>query len=201
MEPTYFEGPITITKRGTGFFTFDPEQDDLIIEPSDLGGAFPTDIVKVELGDDITDPKTGKKRKTGKVVEVIERSRLTFVGTLSENKEENLTMLLPDWKKMYVPFVVKGESLPIGQKVLIRFKGWNAHQPYPWGELEEIIGPAGDHETEMRALALSQGFHSNFPPSVNAEAVKLESTGRAIIEEETATAVLWGEEHEGFCTP
>ncbi len=198
MEPITLEGPITITKRGTGFFTIDPEQEDVIIEPEHLSGAFPTDIVKIELTGKVKDPKTGKERQTAKVVEVVTRSRETFVGTLVENKEENLTMLVPDWKKMYVPFVVKGDSLPIGQKVLIRFKGWNSHQPYPWGEMEEIIGPAGDHETEMRALALSQGFRSNFPPSVNSEAVELENTGKAMIEEEAAKSVVWGEKNDGY---
>ncbi|MEK7201908.1 MAG: hypothetical protein AAB737_04710, partial [Patescibacteria group bacterium] len=152
--PETFEGPITIIKTGKGFFSIDPEQDDLFIPGENLGGAFPGDTVKVQIAGEDTDPRTGKKKKLGKVVEVVSRSRETFVGTLVENKEEHLTMLTPDWKKMYVPFVVKGESLPIGQKVVIRYQGWSSTQPYPWGTLEEIIGPAGEHETEMRALAL-----------------------------------------------
>lgn len=198
MTPNTYEGPIAITRKGIGFFSADPEQEDFIIEPQDLYGAFAGDIVKVEVVGTVFDPKTKKQRTQAKVVEVLTRTRETFVGTLAENKEENLTMLIPDWKKMYVPFVVKGESLPIGQKVLIRFKGWNAHQPYPWGELEEIIGPAGEHETEMRALALGQGFRSDFPPGVNTEAHELESTGKQLIEEEANASVVWGEPHEGY---
>jgi ribonuclease R len=187
-----FEGPITITRTGKGFFTYDPEKDDVFIPGENLGGAFPTDIVKVELTGMERDPRTGEKRQIGKVIEIVTRTRETFVGTLYENKEERLTMLAPDWKKMYVPFVVKGESLPIGQKVLIRFQGWAGNQPYPWGTLEEIIGPAGEHETEMRALALSQGFRSDFPPGVVSEAHELESTGKDLIAKDAADGIATG---------
>lgn len=182
-KDSVFEGPITIIKTGKGFFTYDPEEEDMFIPGENLGGAFPGDTVKVAFAGYETDRRTGKNRPNGQVVEVTERARETFVGKLVENKEENLTMLVPDWKKMYVPFVVKGESLPIGHKVVIRFKGWNKHQPYPWGELEEIIGPAGEHETEMRALALSQGFRSDFPPGVMQEAKYLEEHGRQMLKD------------------
>lgn len=201
MKPSsgdVFEGPISVTRRGTGFFSIGPDQEDLIIEPENLNGAFPGDIVKVAPAGKLFDPRTKANRPAGKVVEIVSRSRETFVGTLVENKEEGLTMLIPDWKKMYVPFVAKGEMLPIGQKVVIRFKGWAAHQPYPWGEVEEIIGPAGEHETEMRALVLGQGFRPDFPPSVVEEATRLESEGRAMIEEEIAKSVPWGEDHSGY---
>ncbi|MEK7511340.1 MAG: ribonuclease R [Patescibacteria group bacterium] len=184
-----YEGPITIIRTGKGFFTYDPEKPDIYIPPENLAGAFPNDTVKIETAGFEFDPKSREKRAIGKVVDIIERSRETFVGTLYENTEENLTMLRPDWKKMYVPFVVKGESLPIGHKVMIRFKGWAATQPYPWGELEEIIGPAGEHETEMRALALSSGFRSDFPPGVQEDAKKLEVEGKAYIEAEAAKAI------------
>jgi ribonuclease R len=187
-----YEGPITITRTGKGFFTYDTEKDDLFIPGENLGGAFPTDIVKVEITGTEMDPRTKKKREIGKVVDIVTRTRETFVGTLYENKEENLTMLAPDWKKMYVPFVVKGESLPLGQKVLIRFQGWAPNQPYPWGTLEEIIGPAGEHETEMRALALSQGFRSDFPPGVVAEAKVLETTGKDMIAKDAEEGVKSG---------
>ncbi|MDE2021619.1 MAG: VacB/RNase II family 3'-5' exoribonuclease, partial [Patescibacteria group bacterium] len=47
------------------------------------------------------------------------------------------------------------------------------------------IGKAGAHETEMRALALGQGFSSDFPPGVVKDAEYLKEHGRAILEKET----------------
>ncbi|HEX2792584.1 MAG TPA: ribonuclease R [Candidatus Paceibacterota bacterium] len=184
-----YEGTIIITRSGKGFFTYDPEKPDIYIPGEKLGGAFPGDTVRIEQTGFEFDPKSREKRPVGKVIEVVKRGRETFVGTLFQNEEERLTMLAPDWKKMYVPFVVKGESLPIGQKVVIRFQGWAGNQPYPWGTLEEIIGPAGEHETEMRALALGQGFRSDFPPGVMQEAKELEKTGKGAIAAEAAKAI------------
>ncbi len=197
-ESPIYEGPITIIKTGKGFFSYDPEKDDLFVPGENLGGAFPGDIVKVTTAGMEADPKTKQLKPIGKVVEVVSRNRETFVGTLTSSREDlpadapNLVMMLPDWKKMYVPFVVKGENLPIGQKVLIRFQGWAANQPYPWGTLEEIIGPAGDHETEMRALALSQGFRSDFPPGVVGEARVLEETGKGLIAKDAEEGIAAG---------
>lgn len=105
-------------------------------------------------------------------------------------------MLIPDWKKMYVPFVAKPSEkvpeLPLEHKVTLRFKGWAGNQPYPWGEVEEVIGVAGVHETEMRALALGQGFSADFPPGVVASAKKLEESGEADLAKEVEEGIASG---------
>ncbi len=190
-----FEGPITVIKSGKGFFPFDPIEEDLFIPSEGLGGAFHGDIVTVEVTGEAVDQRTREKRLSGKVIEIATRTRETFVGTLYENKEEGLVMLAPDWKKMYVPFVAKAGKageLPVGYKVVLRFKGWAATQPYPWGEVEEIIGKAGVHETEMRALALAQGFSADFPPGVVNEAKRLEAEGAAELAAEAEQGIKDG---------
>lgn len=190
------EGPITVTRTGKGFFTYDPEQDDLFIPSEALGGAFPGDIVKVEETGVHEDPRTRTKRMGGKVVEIVNRNRTTFVGKLVRGDEINQnpadTYLLPDWKKMYVPFRVEGESLPLGQKVVVRLIDWPKGSDFPAGSLEEVIGPAGEHETEMRALALGSGFRSDFPPGVVSEAAELEKRGKQMLAEETAASIAAG---------
>ena len=50
------------------------------------------------------------------------------------------------------------------------------------GVVEEIIGKAGVHETEMRALALGQGFSPDFPPGVVAEAKILKNTAQRCLQ-------------------
>lgn len=185
-----YEGPITITKTGKGFFTYDENKEDLFIPPENLGGAFHGDIVKVE--------RVGRidAREGGKVVDIVTRTREVFVGKLVKNEEEGLIMLIPDWKKAYVPFVAKpsieGAELPLEHKVVLRFKGWASNQPYPWGVVEEVIGKAGVHETEMRALALAQGFSADFPPGVVANARELEETGAQMLAKEVEDGITVG---------
>ncbi len=181
-----YEGPITMTRKGIGFFSYAEDQEDLLI-PADLNNhALHGDIVKVEPIGMYRDPM-GKMppRAAGKVTEIVSRSRETFVGTLIQ--EEGRTMLAPDYKKMYTQLqITGGVEAPLGFKVLVRMTGWEKAAPYPYGEVEEVIGQAGLHETEMRALVLGQGFHPNFPPGVEKDAEYLEANGKKMLTDEAA---------------
>jgi ribonuclease R len=198
-----------MTSRGMGFFKFPidldapkdtPVREDLLIPAGQTMGAFPGDIVKVVSTGMTEDQRTRSKRENGKVVEIVTRARETFVGKLIPDENNGAphgqVLLVADSKKMYTPFIVRGENLPVGFKVVLRFKGWlepSATAPaLPWGVVEEIIGPAGVHETEMRALALSQGFHSEFPPGVISEAKGLEDTGKGMIAKEAEEGIAAG---------
>jgi ribonuclease R len=184
-----YEGPITMTRKGVGFFSIGKDKkEDLLIPAEWTNHALAGDMVKVESAGMYRD-LTGRMppRASGKVVEIVSRARETFVGTLVENEGEIL--LAPDYKKMYVPIeVTDKKDAPIGYKVLVRMKGWDDGAEYPWGVVEEIIGKAGVHETEMRALALGQGFSPEFPHAVVAEAKNLEKNGATMIKEEIARA-------------
>jgi ribonuclease R len=173
-----------MTRKGIGFFSVEGAEDDLIIPPEWTLHALSGDIVKVAPAGAYRDPRgMMPPRAAGKVVEIVSRARETFVGTLIE--EDGLTLLAPDYKKMHVPIVILDRgNAPLGYKVLVRLGEWAPDKEYPLGTIEEVIGKAGVHETEMRALALGQGFSSDFPPGVEAEARKLEENGRTILAEE-----------------
>lgn len=183
------EGPIVMTRKGFGFFSVGGDAEDLIIPPEWTHHALSGDVVTIERAGRYSDP-TGKNppREAGKVVRIVSRARETFVGTLVE--EEGLTFLAPDYKKMYVPLVIldRGDA-PLGYKALVRMVTWDVDKEYPLGTIEEVIGPAGDHNTEMRALALGQGFASEFPPGVVAEAKYLEEHGRAMLATEVTERI------------
>ncbi len=173
-----------MTRKGIGFFSYDEQKDDLLIPAAMNGHALHGDIVKVERIGPYRDP-LGKMppREAAKVIEIVSRARETFVGTLIE--EEGQTLLAPDYKKMWVPLVIKGKTeAGLGYKVLARMKGWEKDAAYPWGEVEEVIGEAGNHETEMRALVLGQGFNPEFPPGVVADADYLEMNGKKMLQDE-----------------
>jgi len=186
-----YEGPITITRTGKGFFSIpDPKnpkarpdkENDLLIPREWLGTALPGDIVKVEAAGMVD------RRKAGRVVEVVKRKSESFVGMLAKTERGNI-ILIPDSKRMYVPFMILEKDrtdtlpFPVGHKVVVKFTGWDPKEEIPRAEAIEDIGEAGQHDVEMRALALAQGFRSDFPPGVVAEAKKLEETGTAMIAE------------------
>jgi len=173
-----YEGVIQITRRGTGFFPLGEDKEDLLIPREWLNTALSGDIVRVAEAGFV------EKRRAGKVLAVLERSRTTFVGTLSE--ENGRTLLIPDGKRMYTPLVISGDHPPLGHKVLVRFTHWDPSEEFPTAVVEEDIGPAGVHETEMRALVLGEGFRPEFPPGVQKEAQALEREGHTRIAAEVA---------------
>lgn len=184
-----FEGPIAMTRKGLGFFPIGEDKEDLIIPADATKHALSGDIVKVVPTGVYKDP-LGKMppRASGKVIEIVSRARETFVGTLTE--EDGLTFLEADRKKMHVPIVVKDRgTAELGDKVLVRMVSWDDDKDYPLGVIEEVIGRAGAHETEMRALALDQGFAPSFPPGVMADAKNLEEHGRAMLAEEAEARI------------
>lgn len=173
-----------MTRKGFGFFSIGDDKEDLLIPPEWTNHALSGDTVKVALAGSYRDP-SGRMppREAGKIIEIVARARETFVGTLVE--ESGLILMTPDYKKMHVPIVIldKGTA-QMGDKVLVRLGTWEADKEYPLGTIEEVIGKAGLHETEMRALALGQGFSSDFPPAVTSEAKRLEAEGREMIAKE-----------------
>jgi ribonuclease R len=177
-----------MTRKGMGFFSPGEDQEDLLIPPEATLHALHGDVVKVAPAGMYEDP-TGRMpaRAAGKVMEIVKRARETFVGTLLENTETHGAYLASDFKKMHVPILIPhvGEAT-FGDKVLVRLTSWNADMEYPEGVVEEIIGRAGQHDVEMRALALGQGFSPTFPPAVQKEAHRLEAEGRGTLATETA---------------
>src|SRR3990167_10962640 len=119
-----YEGPITMTRKGFGFFSVSEDTEDLLIPNEWTGHALSGDIVKVAPAGSYQDP-SGRMppRAAGKVVEIISRARETFVGTLTE--ENGKILLAPDYKKMFVPIeVVDTKNAELGYKVLVRLQGW-----------------------------------------------------------------------------
>src|SRR3989344_2035451 len=115
-----YEGPITMTRKGFGFFAVGEDKEDLLVPPEWANHALSGDIVKVAPAGNYRDP-LGRMppREAGKVIEIISRARETFVGTLVE--ESKKTLLAPDYKKMYVPVEVRDmKGAQCGFKVLVR---------------------------------------------------------------------------------
>lgn len=189
-----FEGPITMTRKGLGFFSIGEDEEDLLIPAEATLHALHGDIVKVEPTGMYNDPMGRMPpRASGKVVEIVKRARETFVGTLLENTETHAPFLASDFKKMHVPILIPDPgAATFGDKVLVHLTRWEADMEYPEGAVEEIIGRAGQHDVEMRALALGAGFSPIHPPGVQAEAKHLEETGRETLAEEAAAGVASG---------
>lgn len=159
--------------KGTGFFKL-PEQDkddeDVVVEREALGFALDGDIVKIELL-----PKKPKERQTAKVVEVIEPVHQEFVGTVRPKKEGSPERYLtPDNFRLHIrPILPEATEQDEGMKVVVKIISWKSPHVEPVAEITEVIGRAGDHETEMQAIIRAGGFSENFPEEIARAAKEL----------------------------
>jgi len=157
-------GIIDVTRGGRGFLL--QENGDIPILRDALGSALSGDLVEIVT-------RRGQREVVGRVVQVLERKRGSFVGELVKTADG--VGLRPDDPRVYFDFRIVGASgAPVGHKAVIDVVEWNPPAGGgPLAKVREVIGPAGEHETEMRAIVAARGFETDFPKDVLDEADKL----------------------------
>ena len=156
-QTQYIEGIISTTNKGLGFVSLgedSPRENDIRIETGFLNTALPKDRVKVLLH-----PVLPNTQQTGEVVEILERAKMTLVGTLEQDGQA--TYLVPQDNRIYVDIFIPASKVPPesnGKKALVRITHWTDPKKNPEGEIIEVIGPVGDNETEIRAIVLDKGY-------------------------------------------
>lgn len=165
-ENNIFEGTISVIGKGFGYFPAPDNSDDFEIQPENLKAALNRDRVKVELLH-----KEVLGRKQAKVIEIVERHKTEFVGTLEKTGEG--FFLVPDDKRMYRDIFVSfdsAENATNGDKVQVKIIEWPDTSKSPRGKVLRTIGRAGEHNAEMIGIVYESGFEINFPPEVEKEA-------------------------------
>lgn len=162
-----YVGTIRVTGKGVGYFPIPDSEEDFEIAPEHIGMALNRDTVRVE------DMKRTSSygRKMAKVVEIIERHKTDFVGTLE--KDPQGFFLIPDDKRLYRDIFIPSEKAlgaKGGEKAQVRITEWTDAAKSPRGEVLRLIGRAGEHNTEMLGIVYESGFEIDFPPEAEKEA-------------------------------
>lgn len=103
----------------------------------------------------------------GEVVEILERAEGNFVGTLDINK--NYAFLLNDDKNLANDIFIPKDKLKgakNGDKVVVRITEWPEKARNPIGEVVDVLGKAGDNNTEMHAILAEFGLPYKYPEAV-----------------------------------
>ncbi|MDB5266421.1 MAG: ribonuclease [Parcubacteria group bacterium] len=159
-------GTIKVTPKGVGYFGAIGEEINFEIQPEYVNTALNGDTVKIEVLDHEV-----YGRKQAKVLEVLERHKLEFVGTL-ETSDAGF-FFVPDDKRMYRDVLITKENSgggKEGDKVQIIILEWADASKSPTGKVIRVIGRKGEHNAEMLGIVYDKGFVIDFPPDVEAEA-------------------------------
>lgn len=167
--------------KGTGFVSLPDFPEDIIIAPEKLGFGLDGDLVEVELL-----PEIPGERREGRVIRVVESAREEFVGTVKKDDRwgKNGYVFQADNRRIHLRFALKDEEAKHeGMKVVAKIARWTSDDREPLGVITEVIGPVGDHETEMQAIIRGGGFSENFPEVVAEAARKIYDSREQIFAE------------------
>lgn len=169
MTSQFITGRMELTQRGAGFVIPDEGGDDIYISSDHLNTALHGDKVRINLF-----ARKSGNRLEGEVVEVTERKRDTFVGVVELGY--NYAFVSPDDKRIPVDIFIPADKINKarnGDKVVARVTEWNSDHKNPFGEIIEILGKPGEHNTEMHAIIAEYGFANKFPDAVEQEANRI----------------------------
>jgi len=166
-------GRVDMTADGSAFIVPEDEfEDDIYIAPRKLRQALHGDRVKVHAYE-----KRRGKRKEGEVVEILERARTEFTGTI--NISPRFAFLIADDRKMlndiFVPLADLNGAQD-GEKVVVTITEWPQDSKNPVGKVKHVLGKKGENDTEMNAILADFGFPLEFPHAVEQAASAFSQT-------------------------
>lgn len=180
-----FVGTLSLNAKGKGFVRIEGREEDIPVEPADIGLALSGDTVKIETASGF------KGILYGKVTEIVERKKMQFVGTIILNDNPNpgapKYALTPDDRRANIEIELMGaEKIAPGMlkdstgadvtvhedlKAIATITDWQLEDGrYPRGELVRIIGEKGNNNAEMESIVLERGFDVTFDPEIVDEA-------------------------------
>jgi ribonuclease R len=140
-------GEISLTGFGSGYVSNENIKKGIFISKNDINKSLHLDKVKVEL------TKVEKSKFEGKVIEVVERFKTDFVGTMQISPKH--AFFIPDNKKMNVDVFIplnKLNNSTNNDKVVVRITDWLEKQKNPNGEVIKVLGKAGNNDVEIHGI-------------------------------------------------
>src|SRR5210317_1219415 len=175
----FTEGVVDMASNGNAYVVSPDTESDIMVRSPNLMHALHGDRVKVSLF-----ARRGGKKLEGEIVEIVERKQTDFVGTIEIGKSYGF--LVPSSRKMLIDIYIPKDKLggaEHGQKAIARITDWPEKASSPFGEIIEVLGNAGEHNTEIHAVLAEFGLPNQFPEEVERAADELDT---AIKEDEIA---------------
>jgi ribonuclease R/exosome complex exonuclease DIS3/RRP44 len=158
-------GRLSVNASGSAYLTDPNLPKDIYIHKSNTNHALHLDKVNIRV-------KEGVGRALeGEVIEIVERFRTEFVGTLQISPK--FAFFVPDSNKLPIDFFIPLSALnkaKDGQKVVVRLTEWKDDAKNPNGEVIRVLGDAGEHETEIHSILEEYGLPYDFEEDVLVEA-------------------------------
>ncbi|KQK27041.1 ribonuclease R [Chryseobacterium aquaticum] len=171
-------GIIDFNQSGNAYVAVENLKDDVFVHSKNVKDALQGDKVLI-----VTYNFKGKKME-GSVLEVLERSRTEFVGTFQLVPHKEFGFVVCDKKTINTDIFIPKDKIngaENGNKVVVKMLEWKPGDKNPEGEILQVLGAPGEHETEIHSILAEYGLPYSFPEEVELDAEKID---RRITEEE-----------------
>ena len=155
----------TIQRSSSGRILFAPEEGDEAVYIAERNSmhALHGDRVRVSL----FAQRRGRSLPEGEVIEILERANDTFVGILKV--EKNYAFLLTESRTLSNDIFIPRDKLKggkSGDKAVVKIAEWPESARNPIGHVVDILGRAGNNDTEMHAILAEFGLPYKYPLAV-----------------------------------
>lgn len=181
----------TFQRRSNGKNAFIPEDggEPIRVAERNSGHAMDGDTVRVQL--------FARRKGTepeAEVLEIIKAKDRTYVGTLQISHD--YAFLVTEDKSLANDIFIPKNSLKggkNGEKAIVKIMEWPDNAKNPIGEVVDVLGAAGDNNTEMHAILAEFGLPYKYPEEVEQAADKIR-------EEISASEIAEREDFRGVTT-
>jgi ribonuclease R len=161
-----YVGRVDQTRSGDAYIIVANLEEDIYVPSKYLKGAFHNDTVKVSVN-----PNPRRRRKDGKVVEIVKRSTKKIIGKIEVYKKYGVVHN-DDGKypgNIHVP-IKHLNGAKDEDHVLIEITDWGTGQNKGiWGKVKEVLTENSASDMAMQTILLSNGFDMEFPDEVEEE--------------------------------
>jgi ribonuclease R len=164
-------GRVDHVNKRFAFVISEDSEDDVWVKTEDLRSAMDGDTVSIQI-------KSSGKRPEGKVVEIINRKKTEFVGRIEIMSR--YAFVVPDSRKVHLDIFVSPDKIGKAKhndKVIVKIKEWHGGaNKSPIGKVTEVLGKAGENETEIHSIMAEFDLPFRFPDHIEQEAEKIDIT-------------------------
>lgn len=168
-------GILNFNISGNAYLVTDIVEEQIFIAAKNTLNALPRDIVKVNC----FKFSSSKKCLEGKVIEVITRHKIQFVGKFEKKEQNSYGFVILYNNKFHVDFFIAKQFMgkaKSGEVVLIEFLKWDKNSISPQAKIIKVLGIPGSHNVEIQAIITDYGLSEVFPKEVESEADKIDTT-------------------------
>ncbi|MGL4632200.1 MAG: ribonuclease R [Leadbetterella sp.] len=169
-EKNILSGKLDFVNPNFGFVRYHEENADIFVPKEDLNGALDGDIVEVRI---VTKKQHGKN-PVGVITNILQRGRDRIVGKLKSYG--NYGIVTPDVRGYHDLFFIPKDKLNGAETydlVIVKIIEYPSMGAQGVGEIDEVLGKAGNNTAEMHAIMAEFDLPIHFPKEVLEESEKI----------------------------